>query len=785
MEHTKQIVIQTGAPLHPLGDLFGIFFEDLNHAADGGLYAELVQNRSFEYCSVDNPDYHALTAWEKVEEGGAADLSIQTADPFCEKNPHYLRLSVPRLGGSAGIKNLGYHGGMTFWSGEEYRFTCYARCPEGGAVSLHVSLRDSGGSVLAEDRLQVSGGWRKYRLILAPAQSALHGSLALTMEEGTVELDFISLFPPTYKGRENGLRIDLAEKLAALKPRFMRFPGGCLVHDGTLDQEARDSQYRWKNSIGPVEFRPAKRNSWGYNQTLGLGYYEYFLFCEDIGAKPLPVLPGGYDPHHHRAAEGDALQEYIQDALDLIEFANGSSDTTWGRKRAEMGHLDPFGLEYIGIGNEEVGQEFFDRYPLFHKAIRERYPEIKIIGTSGPFAAGKEYDRGWASAREQGADLVDEHYYQSPEWFIAHHDRYQEFPRGPKVFVGEYASHDNAWFNALAEASYMIGLQNCPESVGLACYAPLLCNVDYENWKPDMIWFDQARVMLTPNYYVQKLFMNHQGDTQLKQTITGGGPDTLLCGEPDSLPGEVVLAVNQSEMLFTDIEVLDGQGQTVYSAPSLRLGHVCGERSLCRVESKNYTVRLKAKELEGFKGFLVKFGQSHEKNGLYWKLGGWANEDSMLGQTHNGLDSVLTQQTLRVEKERTYQLEIQVQGMEVKTLLDGTPNVKTKVRPVLAKPVYAASSRDDVSGEVIVKLVNLLPKQQEVLISLGGTAQGEWLGTLYQMAGYSKQQRNSLDAPDVIRDAQPLPVTLPEGTLGVMLPPESVCVLRAGQVKAV
>lgn len=783
MEHTDQIVIRTGGPLRPLGDLFGIFFEDLNHAADGGLYAELVQNRSFEFCPVDHPDYHALTAWEKVEHGGAVELSIRTAQPFCEKNPHYLRVDILRPGGDTGVRNLGFNSGMAFRKGAEYHFTCYARSPENSGVSLQVSLRGSGGGILAQEQIHVSGDWNKYQLTLSPAESTIHGNLVLTMDQGTVELDFISLFPPTYKGRENGLRIDLAEKLEALKPRFLRFPGGCLIHDGTLDPEARDSQYRWKNSIGPVELRPARRNNWGYNQTLGLGYYEYFLFCEDIGAKPLPVLPGGYDPHHHRAAEGEVLRDYVQDALDLIEFANGAADTVWGAKRSEMGHPEPFGLEYIGIGNEEVGQEFFDRYPLFHRAIREKYPDIKIIGTSGPFAAGREYDLGWASARAQGADLVDEHYYQSPEWFIAHHDRYKAFPQGPKVFVGEYASHGSTWFNALAEASYMIGLQNCAQSVGLACYAPLLCNADYVNWQPDMIWFDQSQVMLTPNYYVQKLFMNHQGDTQLAQTVTGGGPDMLLDGCADCLPGEVLLAVNQSEMLFTGIEVLDGQGQTIYSAPSLRLGRVCGERSLCRVDGGDYMIRLKAKELEGFKGFQVKFGQRNRQNGLYWKLGGWANGDSMLGQTHNGSDSVLTQQSFSVEKGRTYQLEIQVRGTRIKTWLDGEPNVETQVLPVLARPIYAASSRDETSGDVIVKLVNLLPKEQNILISLCDTAQGAWAGTLYQMSGYSRDQRNSLDTPDVIRDAQAVSVALPDGTLQMQMPPESVCVLRTGQLE--
>ena len=255
----------------------------------------------------------------------------------------------------------------------------------------------------------------------------------------------------------------------------MRFPGGCLVHDGSLNPEDRNSMYRWKNTIGPVEERPARRNSWGYNQSLGLGFFEYFQFCEDIGAKPLPVLPGGYDPHHQRIVPLNELQPWIQDALDLIEFANGTPEAEWGGIRARMGHEAPFGLEYIGIGNEEVGDAFFERYPFFHRAVREKYPEIKIIGTAGPFSAGSEYEKGWKCAKEYGSDLVDEHYYHTPEWFLANHHRYDNFrAQDPKVFLGEYASWGNTWYNALAEASFMLGLERNAKAVGLACYAPML-----------------------------------------------------------------------------------------------------------------------------------------------------------------------------------------------------------------------------------------------------------------------------------------------------------------------
>lgn len=331
----------------------------------------------------------------------------------------------------------------------------------------------------------------------------------------------VSLFPEdTFLNRQNGLRKDIAEMIADLHPKFMRFPGGCLVHDGSLNENDRDSMYRWKKTLGPIEKRPARRNNWGYNQTLGLGYFEFFQFCEDIGAKPLPVLPGGWDPHHKRAVPVSMIKEWIDDALDLIEFANGDIDTEWGKKRADLGHPEPFFLEYIGIGNEEVGEEFFERYTYFHEAIRKKYPEIKIINTAGPCAGGIAYEMGWESAEKHGSDLIDEHYYQAPEWFIANHHHYDNYNgRTTKVFLGEYASKDDTWYNALVEASYMIGLEKNAESVGLACYAPLLCHTDYINWKPDMILYDNNRVFGTPSYYVQKLFMRNQGEQELTVSI--------------------------------------------------------------------------------------------------------------------------------------------------------------------------------------------------------------------------------------------------------------------------
>ncbi len=445
----SKIAVRPDRVTGQLGDLYGIFFEDLNHAADGGLYAEMVQNRSFEFCAVDNPSYHPLMAWEKIEKKySRMQWWIQDSHPYSRRNPHYLVCEIFETGMGAGVRNTGFTPGMYLQKGEKYRFSCLAATDGRGELPLRIVLENDEGRNLGQADIVVSNGtvWNHYEAAITAQETTTAGNLSIYIEAvGRLYLDMVSLFPQkTFMQQRNGLRADIATLLADLKPRFMRFPGGCLVHDGSINAEDRDSLYRWKNTIGVLEERPARRNNWGYNQTLGLGYYEYFCFCEEIGAKPLPVLPAGYDPHHQRKVPFDQLDEWIQEALDLISFANDDASAQWGRIRCELGHPEPFGLEYIGIGNEEVGEGFFERYPYFHKAIKEKYPDIQIIASSGPFAAGGEYEKGWNCARRNHADLVDEHYYMAPEWFLANHHRYDSFDeKDPRVFLGEYASWGN------------------------------------------------------------------------------------------------------------------------------------------------------------------------------------------------------------------------------------------------------------------------------------------------------------------------------------------------------
>lgn len=768
--HTKQETAE-------LGDLYGLFFEDLNHAADGGLYAELVQNRSFEFCPIDGHDAHGLTAWEKVENGGKVTLTVLEGDAVSEKNPHYLELDVTEPG-DVGVWNLGFHTGIPLRKGAGYDFTCYARRRDGEAGHFTVSLRGADGRVYQSKSFQLTESWKKYETALTAAEDDWTGRLAVTVDgTGRVDLDFVSLFPQdTYKGRKNGLRRDLAEALEVMRPKFLRFPGGCLIHNGSLNPEDRNCQYRWKNSIGPVEQRPVKWNSWGYHQTLGLGYYEYFQLCEDLGAKPLPVLPGGYDPHHGWGAEGAQLQAFVQDALDLIEFANGGPDTAWGAKRAELGHPKPFGLEYIGIGNEEVGEGFFSRYPLFYKAIKEKAPDIKVIGNSGPFCAGPEYERGWRSAWEDGAELVDEHYYQSPEWFVANHHRYDGFPaEGPKVFLGEYASKDNTWFNALTEASYMVGLERNAHAVAMACYAPLFSHVAYCNWRPDMIWYDSHQMMRTPNYYVQKLFMEHQGDVLLPQeTLEWGGREKLYPFQTQ-LTGGLAVSGDESTVEFFNISVenLD-TGEKWDIAPSV-LCQGTEERCLGQIDWPNYSVSLKVREIEGWNGFRIFFARQDGKNKLAWQLGGWDNGSSLLSEYIHGRDSVLAQKERHVENGRIYALELRVRGRRVEAFVDGVQELKTEVLPAMAEPLYAVSSRDRARGEVIVKLVNLLPKAQTVTVELDGMTAAA--GTAYTMGGYDRNAENILGEPETVVPKE-APVSFASGTFAWTMPPESICILR-------
>lgn len=755
----KKITVYEDEVTKELKDLFGIFFEDINHAADGGLYAELVQNRSFEFAPIDNKEYNSLTAWEKSDN---AKWSVECESPLNEENTHYLC-----AGGGADdyIRNLGFNTGIYIEKDKQYVFSVYAALasdnaeacaddidkkgiPDAEKAKLIIAVKDDEGNVFAKSKVVVdSYGWKKYDAVLTACESTQKGRLYIIFTGNAyVKLDMISLFPKdTFKNRKNGLRRDIAEALADMKPRFMRFPGGCLTHDGSLDDHARNSMYRWKRTIGDVEKRPAWRNNWGYNQTLGLGYYEYFCFCEDIGAKPLPVLPGGFNPHKGEGVPIEEIGAWVDDALDLIEFANGDATTKWGSIRAGLGHEKPFGLEYIGIGNEEIGEGFFERYPYFHEAIRKKYPSIRIINTAGPFAVGEGYDTGWTSAKKYGSDFIDEHYYSSPEWFMANMHHYDDYDSsGTKVFLGEYATWGNTYYNALVEAAYMTHLEKAPV-VGLACYAPMLANKDYVNWRPDMLFFDNHQVVKTANYHVQKLFMKNQGDYELKTKLEGFDEIIPLMDERN-IAGSITLVGNDIVGKVWDVKLTDKETNACTLIEPFDITKESKDDIIKDIDSTHYELEFKFRRSEGRKGFKLLFGKCDEKNYIMWEFGGWDNWDCNISSFKNGRASTISHRIFHVTDEE-YTLRLEIEGRRIRTYVDGILYNDTVDRLPQLEEIYVCASKD-MNGRTIVKAVNLTGEEKNTVISIAGAYKSRL--TVYQLSDCALTQENTFEQPDTI-----------------------------------
>lgn len=538
--------------------MWGVFFEDINLGADGGMYAELVKNRSFEFS-------RPLMGWKQegkqVKEGSFLVINRGFA---AEKNPRFLRVSGSNAErGQLGLSNEGFRG-MGIKSGLQYDFSVWYRQPEKG-MTLHLELLDEKGSVIGSSSFhpEATNEWKQGSVSFVSSATTPRGSFRIWFEgNGQLDLDMISLFPTdTWKGRKGGLRADMIQMLADMKPGFVRFPGGCIVEGHDLGV-----RYQWKKTIGPVEQRQQIINRWNtefahrptpdYYQTFGLGFFEYFQMSEDIGAEPLPILNCGMACQFNTAevVPMDQLEPYVQDALDLVEFANGDVSTPWGKVRAEMGHPAPFNLKYIGVGNENWGPQYVERLKVFTKAIKEKYPDIRIVNSSGTDPEGERFEYLNAELRKMGADIIDEHYYRRPEWFLANAARYDNYPRtGSKVFAGEYAAQSdktvsihnrNNWLTAMAEAAFLTGLERNAAVVHMASYAPLFAHVDGWQWTPDLIWVDNLRVYGTPNYYVQKLFSTNKG-TQVVTALSNGKP---LTGQ-DSLYASAVLDEKAGELV--------------------------------------------------------------------------------------------------------------------------------------------------------------------------------------------------------------------------------------------
>ena len=538
--------------------LFGIFFEDINFAADGGIYPERLKNRSFEF-----PD--PMMGWRKIERGGAkGTITPQDQDPINANSPRYLRVTPEAPGDGFGVSNEGFRG-IGVEKGAEYNFSVDARSSEGGPMSLRVELATAGGQSLGNAKLSsFTAQWKRQAITLRASETEAKAVLNIFVEgRGALDLDNISLYPKKiWKNRSNGLRPDLAQLLSDLKPGFVRFPGGCIVEGRDLN-----NRYQWKTTIGKVEERRLIMNRWNvefktrnpdraaadYFQSFGLGFFEYFQFCEDTGAEPLPIINCGMACQFNtkELAPLDGLDPYIQDALDLIEFANGSIVTPWGRKRAELGHPAPFNLKMIGVGNEQWGPQYVERYDQFAKVLKAKDPKITLITSAGPRPQGEEFDFLWNKMRELKADIVDEHYYMPPKWFLDNVHRYDNYPRtGPKVFAGEFAAHisvkgrpdkPNNLEAALAEAALMTGLERNADLVVMSSYAPLFGHVEAWQWSPNLIWFDNLRSFGTPSYYVQKLFSVNRGTTILPVSIDA--KEIYASASSDKRSGDVILKV--------------------------------------------------------------------------------------------------------------------------------------------------------------------------------------------------------------------------------------------------
>jgi len=591
--------------------MIGLFFEDINYAADGGLYAEMLENRSFEFRKAAGTakdywtEYDGGYAWSLYPAGGKGRAKCVTGSPHSEENPHYMRLET--VCGGEGIRNQAYEG-VYLKKGGEYKLVFWARCVK--FTGEFEAFVEKDGTKYAQVMLSASEGadetynhFRRYEAVMKAEADVEQGIFALCLSEpGTVELDFVSLFPGDAVG--GIFRKDLFEMLKDLKPGFLRFPGGCIVEGNTLA-----NRYRFKDTLKPVWARKNNWNRWAvhgnsaqnqyesryshYNQTLGLGYYEYFLLCEMIGARPLPVLNVGfacqYQSDERVDRESSAFQEFLQEALDLIEFANGDEHTPWGAVRAQMGHREPFGLTLLGVGNEQwqTGEaDFFERYEMFEETIHKCAPMIRLIGSAGPDVTSEKYEKAWEfyhghETQENFVYAVDEHYYVKPRWLFDHVDFYDKYSRKVKVFSGEYAAHPASGFNnprantlegALAEAAFLTGVERNADVVCLASYAPLFARLGYAQWSPDMIWFDGKSCYGTPSYYVQKLYARNMGDAALEicgreeAEAQGVYVSASVSGET----GEFILkAVNSGEK-EQDIEIelpVPSYGTVPYNGP--------------------------------------------------------------------------------------------------------------------------------------------------------------------------------------------------------------------------
>lgn len=760
--------------------MWGLFFEDINSAADGGLYAEMVQNRSFE---MDDPLY----SWGLYDKN---KIKVSNEKPLNKNNLTYITMSKDQ----SSIVNDGFSG-LSIKEGEKYDFSIYAR----GTGELTISISQPNRNNIGIDTIicDSESEWKKYNLTLTGRKNTDNlNALAIQYNGDTdLDIDMVSLIPEnTYKG--HGLRKDLMEQLEAMHPKFLRFPGGCAVEGQTMDKA-----WNWKDTIGDVSERKEMINIWNpsatepYMMTYGLGFYEYFQMCEDLMMEPVPILNCGIACQVRSGSATDAmhlvpideLQPYIDDALDLIAFANGTDENNeWTKKRIEMGHPEPFNMKYIGIGNEQYGDIYFERYAEFAKQIHEKYPDINLVTTSGTASSGNSNDLAWnwANANTEYADLMDEHYYENPDWFRQHAYRYDNYRRdtNTKVFLGEYASKGNTWYNALSEAAFMTGLERNADVVRMASYAPMFAKYGNTQWSAaNMIWFNNDDYVLTPNYYVQSLFSNNQGDYSLPTEINLTGMSNRR-NLDDILNGGILIGTWNTQAKFKDIKVAEynpyfnetttweykfkdwtaGNGEwTINSDGSIsqksditgatyRLANNFGYYS-----GSNYTVTLKACKTAGSEGFQIGVATQDSNNYYRVNIGGWGNTTAKIQRIKNGVSAEtgnVAEQSyvgnVHINDNEWYDIKVEVSNYEIKAYLNDE-FICSYTKPQEYGPVYASSVYNEESGEVIVKVVNTLDSNVNVGINVNGANVASNIADTTIMSGDTSLE-NSLENKNAI-----------------------------------
>jgi len=766
------IKVQVDQPGHPVSPtLWGIFFEDINLSADGGLYPELVRNRSFE--DANEPQF-----WTFKDSGGSGSAAIDNSHSLNPSNPHCLCV---KANGAFSLQNQGYWG-MNIVQGQKYKLSLAARIEGGFSSPLTIRILDVAGKELASGEISgLTKDWSYYTLELTASASDPKASLEIASAgKGELFLDMVSLMPET-TWKNHGLRTDLAGALDNLHPSFVRFPGGNWVEGDDIAH-----MYHWKYTIGNVDSRIPLWNTWGYNTTQGLGFYEYLQLCEDLGAEPL------FDINCGMALNGisvpmDQMAPWVNDALDAIEYANGPTNSYWGGLRARAGHPAPFNLKYMEIGNENGGPDYHQRWPLLANAIREKYPDMKLIMTTSL--------TGYPYPKNPKPDIIDEHYYESPESFMRRAHQYDHYNRGgPKIFVGEYAVTAKSGLGnlraALGEAAFMTGIERNSDVVAMASYAPLFVNVNHRAWNPDLINFDSSRWYGIPSYYVQQMFSENRGDVTLPVQV-----DSPIAVIPAS-KGMIGVGTWNTEAEFKDIKVTAPDGETLFASDFttnldgwklLGGGHwditdgqlrQTAEKEFIRALAgkpswTDYTLTLKARKLGGREGFLILFHIVNDDDRTWWNLGGWNNTQDAL---ENG--GVIDPKPGRIETGRWYDIRLEISGNHIMCYLDGhlVHNINYESDQQVAA-LYSSASRDKKTGDLVVKAVNVSANPLKTEINLSGAKglTGKGLATVLTSA--TPADENTLDNPTKVSPEQET-INFDGTTLTRSLPGNSFTVLR-------